>query len=489
MSTVQASIQRGARRRLAQVSALASGMPLRVVWARLRGLFVSRVRRQALLDQCHERNAARALETMGQMKGAMMKLAQMVSYVSEDVPEAYRKQLAALQANAPAMDFDVIAVELERELGSPLAASFAEIDPEPLAAASIGQVHRATLPSGEPVVVKVQYPGVEEAIRGDLKNVAWLHPLLGAVYPALETGPIVEELRDRILEELDYETEARNQRAFAELWAGHPLVRVPRVCESHSTGRVLTSAYAEGHDFTWLQAQPDAVRQRAAEVLYRFVFASMLHHRAFNGDPHPGNYRFDAEGRVTFLDFGCVKYFTAAITGGIRRLHCAYLDGDLPAMRRAVEGLGFLSEDTQISTELYREYMGYFYRPFARDEEFEFTSEYTSRATAHVMNMGDPRFGEVPKKSNMPRDLVFLNRLQWGLWPVLASLRARNQWHRIHGEYIRDASPSTELGRVFADHRSRWRAERGFSPDGPVWLEPGGVRHGEPPTQGGPFAV
>lgn len=473
---MKSTIQKGAGRRLARVSALAWGVPLRVAWARLKGLFVSRARREALLDECHEKNAVRAFETMGQMKGAMMKLAQMVSYVSDDVPQAYREQLAVLQASAPAMDFGVIAIELERELGASLDALFADIDPEPLAAASIGQVHRATLPSGDRVAVKVQYPGVEAAIRSDLKNVSWLYPILGAVYPALETGPIVEELRDRILEELDYEREASHQRAFAELYDDHPHVHIPAVYDRYSTARVLTTEYSDGHDFAWLANQPDAIRQRAAETLYRFVFGSMFRHRAFNGDPHPGNYLFRDDGRVTFLDFGCVKYFPAETTDGIKRLHCAYLDEDLAAMRTAVETLGFLSDGADISTELYREYMGYFYRPFARDEPFEFTPEYTTRATAHVLNMGDPRFGEVPRKSNMPRDFVFLNRLQWGLWPVLATLRARNDWHRIHSEYIRDRAPSTEMGRTFAEYRRAWRSARGLSDADRVWLSPDGIR-------------
>jgi len=490
MSRSRVGIQAGAGRRLARVSALLWGMPLRVAWARLQGRFVSRAKRQALLDACHERNATRAFETMGQMKGALMKLAQMVSYVSEDVPEAYREQLAVLQAGAPAMDFDVIAVELERELGAPLPALFADIEREPLAAASIGQVHRATLPDGKAVVVKVQYPGVEAAIRGDLANVSWLYPLLGAVYPALETGPIVDELRDRILEELDYEAEAKNQRAFAELYADHSLVHVPAVHDRYSTARVLTTDYVSGHDFSWITAQPDDVRQRASEILYRFVFGSMLHHRAFNGDPHPGNYLFDDDGRVTFVDFGCVKYFEPVTTEGIRRLHCAFLDEDLNRMRRAVEDLGFLGQDAEISTELYRDYMGYFYQPFAHDRVYEFTPEYTTKATAHVMNRGDPRFGEVPRKSNMPREFVFLNRLQWGLWPVLARLGARNNWHRIHGEYIRDAAPSTEMGRVFAEFRRRWRSVRGIPADREVWLDRAGVRAGRGGAAApGPFAA
>jgi predicted unusual protein kinase regulating ubiquinone biosynthesis (AarF/ABC1/UbiB family) len=469
---------RSAARRVLALGGLGSRLGLALGIAKLRGLFVSRARRRKLLDAYHAESAQRVLDTMGHMKGAIMKLGQIASYVSTDLPDEYRALLAQLQTQAPAVDFEAIRVEVERELGAPLQRRFRALDPAPLASASIGQVHRGVLLDGREVAVKVQYPGVDEAIRADLANAGWLYSAVGALYRNLDPGPVVEELRARIFEELDYENEARNQRAFAALWADHPLVRIPDVIASHSTARVLTSELVRGHDFAWLCAQPDALRQRAAEVLYRFVWCSMFRHRAFNGDPHPGNYLFHPDGSVTFLDFGCVKYFDEATARGMRELHQHHLAGDLPAFRRQLVAFGFIPDDAPVSTELYYEYMGFFYEPFRHDREFTFTRAYTSGSLAHVFNRNDPRYGEIPKQSNMPRDFVFLNRLQWGLWPLLAELGARNHWHGIHREYIEGAEPATELGRVFARCYARFREKRGVPDGAEVWLERDGPHFG-----------
>ena len=191
-------------------------------------------------------------------------------------------------------------------------------------------------------------------------------------------------------------------------------------------------------------------RGRYAEIIYRFVFGSIMRHRLFNGDPHPGNYLFSPDGKVVFLDFGCVKFFDEATARGMRELHQHHLAGDLVAFRRQLVAFGFIPDDAPVSTELYYEYMGFFYEPFRHDREFTFTREYTSSSLAHVFDQSDPRYGEIPKQSNMPRDFVFLNRLQWGLWPLLAELGARNDWHGIHREYIDGAEPRNALGLVFA---------------------------------------
>jgi predicted unusual protein kinase regulating ubiquinone biosynthesis (AarF/ABC1/UbiB family) len=460
---------------LRAVGKLGSGLGLAFAWTKLRGLFAREARRRELVERYHARSAERVLETAGQMKGALMKLAQMASYVSDSLPPQYRAMLAQLQSQAPPVEFEAIRAGVERELGAATRSLFAELDPVPLAAASIGQVHRARLRDGREVAVKVQYPGIDAAIRADLDNVDWLYTLVGAFYPALETGPVVEELRARLGEELDYANEARNQNAFAELYAEHPGIRVPAVIASHSTKRVLTMELATGGDFRWLRAQPDSLRQRAAEIVYRFVWGSMFRHRAFNGDPHPGNYRF-ADGSVAFLDFGCVKFFDARTTAALRALHRHHLAGDRAAFRAELLGLGFMTEDATVSPELYYDYMGFFYEPFSRDAEYLFTTEYTSRSLAHVFDSRDPRFGQVPKQSNMPRDFVLLNRLQWGLWPLLADLGARNHWHRIHREYIEGAPAATALGVEFEAAEGRWRAKRGVSESAEVWLEPGGAR-------------
>ena len=170
--------------------------------------------------------------------------------------------------------------------------------------------------------------------------------------------------------------------------------------------------FAHGARFDEVLGWSQEQRNLAAETMYRFAFGSLYQLHAFNGDPHPGNYRFHEDGGVTFLDFGCVKFFDEATARGMRELHQHHLAGDLVAFRRQLVAFGFIADDAPVSTELYYEYMGLFYEPFRHDREFTFTREYTSSSLAHVFDRNDPRFGEIPKQSNMPRDFVFLNRLQ-----------------------------------------------------------------------------
>ena len=188
--------------------------------------------------------------------------------------------------------------------------AFAEWDPEPIAAASIGQVHRAITHDGRAVAVKVQYPGIAEAIAADLANVALLRRMLKITAPSQDVDALLAELRDRVLEEIDYRREAANQELFADYFEGHPTIIVPRVVAELSTRRVVTSDLAVGARFAELESWSQDEKDLAAETIYRFVFRSLYELHAFNGDPHPGNYLFHGEGRVTFFDFGLVKHFT-----------------------------------------------------------------------------------------------------------------------------------------------------------------------------------
>jgi len=427
--------------------------------ARARRLFASAERRRRV-DADRRRQAAEAVaETMGHMKGAFMKLGQMLSFVSDDVPEEFRAALAALQASAPPMDFALLRAVAEDELGRPLERAFARFDERPLASASIGQVHRATLPSGEEVAVKIQYPGVADAIRADLGNAAMLYRMISPLYPGLDARPVVDELRGRIVEELDYAREADNQRAFSRLYDGHPFIRIPRVHASHSTARVLTSELVEGRRFADVLADDEATRARWGEIVFRFVFGSIVRHGMFNGDPHPGNYLFDADGRVVFLDFGCVKYFPSEMLTDWRALVRAHLTCDRVAFGRQLVALGFLPSTNGFDLNVLFDYFGYFYEPIQEDREFVFTREYNARSFKHVFKADGSAAG-LSKKLNMPRDFVFVNRIQWGVHSVLAHLGARGNFHRIERELLFDDPPSTELGRAEAAWRSRYESLR-----------------------------
>jgi predicted unusual protein kinase regulating ubiquinone biosynthesis (AarF/ABC1/UbiB family) len=430
--------------RTAQLARLSAYLTTSWLGARLRRLFTRKSRRAKYTEERRRADAAAVAKTMGQMKGAVMKLGQMMSFVTDSVPVEYRAALRSLQAEAPPMDFALLRDVVERELGMPLERAFARFDETPLAAASIGQVHRAQLPSGDEVVVKIQYPGVADAIRADLANVGVLYRMMAMFYPNLEPGPVIDELRERITEELDYVNEAKNQRAFAALYEGHPYIRVPRVYDSHTTTRVLTSEFVRGRRFDEVLAADEDTRNRFGEILYRFVFGSIITHGVFNGDPQPGNYIYGDDGRVTFIDYGCVKYFPAPMLENWIELVKAHLEHRLPDFRARARDAGFIKDDSPLTGEVLHEYFGYYYEPFAADREYRFTPEYSAKSF-EMMFKPTGKLAGITKQLNIPRDYTLVNRLTWGVVSILSQLRATGNWHRIHRELLYGDPPSTPL--------------------------------------------
>ncbi|MGB8857653.1 MAG: AarF/ABC1/UbiB kinase family protein, partial [Ilumatobacteraceae bacterium] len=303
--------------------------------------------RRIELDQARELRTAEAVaERLGNMKGALMKLGQMASYVDEALPAPLREALAQLQSNAPPMSAALAAQVIEKDLGAPPERLFVEWDPQPIAAASIGQVHRAVVvdPSTgleRAVAVKVQYPGVGEAVAADLRNANLLGMLLQQGFGGLNPDDMVAEIKERLAEELDYRLEASNQQRFADHYRGHPFIHVPEVLPAFSGAHVITSELVDGATWQQMLEWPQEERDRIGEVLFRFVFRSLYGMHAFNGDPHPGNYLFHRDGRVTFLDFGLVKHFSDDEMGTfIAMVRAAAYDHDVPEFRRVVEQAG-----------------------------------------------------------------------------------------------------------------------------------------------------
>ena len=289
---------------------------------------------------CELRSAEQVAARLGSMKGALMKLGQMASYLDDGLPEPVRLALAQLQADAPPMSAELAADVIRTELGASPEELFAEWDPTPIAAASIGQVHRALLvdpATGEEraVAVKVQYPGVADAIAADLANTDLVGTVLRQGFGGLDPAELVAEIKERLTEELDYRREAANQTRFADFFRDHPLIVIPEIVSSHSTTRVITSELVVGATWRDLLTWDQHERDLAGETLFRFVFRSLYGLHAFNGDPHPGNYVFHGDGRVSFLDFGLVRYFTddemATFVGMVK---AAAYDGDIAAFRR-----------------------------------------------------------------------------------------------------------------------------------------------------------
>src|SRR5580692_8529342 len=412
--------------------------------------------RQVLRADLALRTAEDVADTLGAMKGVMMKIGQMASYVDDGLSPAVRRGLARLQDSVPPMGPELAATVVAEELGAPPERAFARWDPQPIAAASIGQVHRAVTLDGQAVAVKVQYPGIAEMMAADLRNVALLRRILRITAPAQDVDALLTELRDRVLEELDYRREAANQQQFAAFYRDHPTIHVPPIISELSTRRVLTTGLSDGARFAELASWPQRERDLAAETIYRFVFRSLYEIGAFNGDPHPGNYLFHRGGQVTFLDFGLVKHFTAAELEPLLQMNRDIrVEHDPEAFRRTLESAGFLRQGAPVSTEAIVEHLAVFYDTIREPGPLSITSDYASSVVRRFFDVRSPLAEYVA----IPQAYVILQRINLGLFAILGELSASADWRAISEEIwpsVR-ASASTPMGQAEAAWRARHR--------------------------------
>ena len=423
--------------------------------------FVSAERRDSLDADFQIRTAEDVVAELGNMKGALMKIGQMASYIDTGLPDHVRATLASLQHDAPPMSAELASEQIERELGKPPEELFAEFDPVPIAAASIGQVHRAITHDDRAVAVKIQYPGVAEAMEADLGNADWLFGSLASLFPGLDPAPVVDELNERLIEELDYEIEATNQRYYARFFDRHPFISVPHVVDQYSTARILTTDLAVGARFSEVTEWDENERNLAAETLFRFSFGSIYRLHAFNGDPHPGNYLFEKGGKVTFLDFGLVKRFSPAETKLFEDLIISMvLTRDHTRFREVVEEAGLLPRSAPFSDEEVEEYFNFFYRYVLTDGPITIEQEYAARGVSQLFDKGS-KHGELMKELNVPPSFVVLQRITLGLMGLFAQLEATANWRKIAEELWPFVSgpPSTPTGEAI----EVWRQERGQS--------------------------
>ena len=446
------------KERNVEVAKLATSTGGSLALHKARRAFASADKRRELDLQFELRTAEQVADALGNMKGALMKLGQMASYLDQGLPQPIRDALAELQQDAPPMSGELAAQVVERELGAPPDRVFAEWDAAPIASASIGQVHRAITREGVAVAVKVQYPDVDDAIRADLDNAALLMSAAGFMFPGLDPQPIVDEFREKVLEELDYENEAANQRLFGDYYRDHPFIHIPAVVGEYSTARVLTTELAEGARFAEMERWDQEEKNLAAEAIYRFVFRSLYQMHAFNGDPHPGNYLFEPGGRVTFLDFGLVKRFTQHDVDRLAAMVKALvIQRDTPAFRRAVEDAGFMKDTSPFTDEQVVGYMGHFYDFILEDEVRTITPQWSSDSLSRYFDVTGP-YGDIMKASNVPKSFVVIQRINLGLFAVLGELRATANWRAIAEEIwpFVGREPTTELGR----QEAAWAAAR-----------------------------
>jgi len=380
------------------------------------------------------------------MKGAAMKLGQLLSIMAENLPEVYQQALRGLQQSAPPMASHLVADVIRAELGQPPERAFFEFSPEPVAAASIGQVHRAKLFDGTPVAVKVQYPGVDLAIKADLDNAFLLYSAARAIAPGIDPEPVVSELRERMGDELDYRIEAANQEEFRVAYEGHPWVRIPAVHRDISTSRVLVTEWVAGRSFYDLLDLPQEARDRVGEQLFRFWAGSVTKMLLFNADPHPGNYFFvEGSSQIWFLDFGLVKRFEAAEIEQLKDRVAALRSGDDDGVIDAIVRHGWLRPGMKIDHKRMVELARLSVLPLVDHRPFTYTRDYIRETIDAMFNIEGP-YGDVIRQMTLPRNQLMLTRIHLGLGGLFAKLGAANDWASILDEYLFDAEPSTPMG-------------------------------------------
>jgi predicted unusual protein kinase regulating ubiquinone biosynthesis (AarF/ABC1/UbiB family) len=411
--------------------------------------FAAPQRANEFLEGFHQQTAKQLMEMLGEMKGAAMKLGQLASFYEFSTPNeylaTYRDALTMLQDSAPPMDPEASKGVIKEEFGKSAEEVFATFDEEAVASASIGQVHRATLRSGETVAVKVQYPGVEEAVRSDIKNVTAMTKLAVAIAPNLDPKDVATEVKERVLEELDYRREASNQQRFADLFAGHPFIVIPKVYKDYCRTRVITQEFIDGEPFMTAFDKPVDERDRIGETLFRFFYGSLNRFMLFSADPHPGNYLLLPEEKVAFLDFGLVR----AIDPGTLKLLLELMQGlmhdDRDRGREALEGLGILSRKTPEIDAIW-DHLKDINRPVLEDRQFTIDAPLVQQIGAAGM---DPRTSafQTLRKLGVPGVMVTFNRMTYGLASILGRLEATANWQGIARELWWGEPSMTSLGR------------------------------------------
>ena len=434
-------------RRTARVWRLTARNGGRYVVHRVRRVGNSGDRRDELDQQFAIRTSEDVARELGNMKGALMKFGQLLSFIMEALPEDAQKALATLQSDAKPMAPGLAAKMVTDELGQSPERIFLDWQITPVAAASVGQVHRAVTRDGRDVAVKVQYPGVAGAIEADLDNAEAMYRLGTAfVLKGLDAKGLVDELRNRMRDELDYELEAASQTEFGTHFAGHPFITIPAVDLATSTKRVLTTEWADG--LPWAEFESvatPAARQRAGESIWRFAQHAVHRIGAFNGDPHPGNYKFSIDGDVTFLDFGLVKRWTPGEWQQLApSLDAIVVYRDPDRLVAVMEEIGFLRAGHGLAPQQVYDYVSTPYTPYLTDT-FTFTRAFVRDAMTTVIDVKGPH-AAVIEKLNMPPSFVILDRVVWGVSAILGKLEVTAPWRSMLLEYRDGGAPATPLG-------------------------------------------
>jgi predicted unusual protein kinase regulating ubiquinone biosynthesis (AarF/ABC1/UbiB family) len=453
LGTMADDLPTGRWRRAAKVGRLASEQTARGYATKAANLTRSGEGRRDAAARRQMEAAEQIFDVLGQMKGAAMKVGQVASFIDTgafppEFQERIQAKLAELRDAAPRVPFERMRKVVEDDLGERLAEVFAEFDDDAVAAASIGQVYRARLQDGRDVAVKVQYPGVAQAVRADLQNLGLIMRVAKRMAPGLDAKAMTREIRERLTDELDYEHEAQQHRAFARSWRGHPFIYVPPVVTELCSEHVLVSEWVDGTGFEEVRKLDRATRDRFGEIVFRFFFGSLYRNGHFSGDPHPGNYRLMDDGRVAFIDFGMTKRVERAdLEAEIAAVRFG-MDGDVEGLHRQLGAMGFYDPtDEQVTAEAVFDHFHDVTRWYIEDGEVTVDRELVTQV---LIDFGDPRsrHWQLMRRETMPPQAMLARRMEALTLGVLGQLGATANWHRIAREWLFGDPPSTELGEL-----------------------------------------
>src|ERR687895_2066135 len=407
-------------------------------------------------EQSNSREDARVLALaeelgaqLGRLKGAGPKIRQFLSMVQLDRASEGERSLPALGAlpdGARAVPFGRVRRVIEQDLDARVDELFADVEEEPFALASLGQVHRARTSDGEDVAVKVQHSGVGDAVEADLRNLGLVGPIIKRLAPGLDSGALLDEIRERISDELDYELEAQHQRRLERLFRGHPHVRLPRVHTDLSARRVLVTEYVEGLRADAIKQLGDAERDRIGEIAFRFFFGLAWRDGVVAGDPHPDNCILCPDGRLCLLDFGLLRDLEADYLEGERDIMRAVADDDPQRVHGGLSSLGYLGEPQSFDREALLEHLAtagewMLARGFRRVDP-----EYVTQ----ILELGYPPrspYFALMRRLRMPPPTLLLRRMEVQVLSLLGALRAGADWGAITAEHHSGKAASTAHGR------------------------------------------
>ncbi len=440
-----------------------AGFTARAAGGRLVAGLRERAGDKGAVDRFHERTAERYTELLGHSKGVLMKAGQIFSIAdvashgySQFSP--YQSALTRLQADAPPMHPLLARQALEEGLGRSVDELFREFSDDPMAAASIGQVHRAILHNGQQVAVKIQYPGVAQAIKHDLSNAELMATFMrfatgiAGPKPQLDHRQMADEVAARISEELDYRHEAANIKAFATLYADHPFIRIPEVIEEASADRVLTMTYLDGLDWAAAKEADQDLKDVWVETIWRFSTGSFRHANLFHADPHPGNYRFGMDGSVGFVDFGCIKVVPESLRYRLVQMIRAAAEERREELRQLMVDAGYFASDSPLTADHVFQWLGATVQDIRAPQPVTFTREVSNSATRSLLNF------QTLHQMSIPSDLVFLARINLNISALSATLNATMHTHALIDDLDGIAEPVSPLGKQHVG----WVRDRGL---------------------------